>query len=53
MKVGTIKVPIRGREFIEREAQRLLDEYVGETGAAVDGPVPVEGNRPVPPVPEA
>jgi hypothetical protein len=42
MQVGTIKVPIRGKEFIEREAERLLDEYVEETGAAVDGPVPVE-----------
>ncbi len=42
MQVGAIKVKIRGRDFIEREAERLLAEYVGETGAALDVPVPVE-----------
>ena len=42
MQVGTIKVPIRGREFIEREAERLLVEYLDETGCRIDGPVPVE-----------
>jgi hypothetical protein len=42
MQVGIIKVPIRGREFIEREAERLLVEYLDETGCRIDGPVPVE-----------
>lgn len=42
MQVGTIKVPIRGRAFIESEAERLLDEYVNETSVKLDGPVPVE-----------
>ena len=28
MQVGTIRVPVRNKQFIEREAKRLLDEYV-------------------------
>lgn len=42
MQLETIKVPVRGRDFIEREAERLLAEYINETGARIDGPVPVE-----------
>lgn len=42
MEVGTIKVAIRGKEYIEREAARLLAEYEGETGVRINGPVPVE-----------
>jgi hypothetical protein len=42
MQVGPIKVPVRNKEFIEREADRLLAEYVQETGSRVEGAIPVE-----------
>lgn len=42
MQIGTIKVPIRGKDFIEREAERLLAEYTSETGVKIKGPVPIE-----------
>lgn len=42
MQVETIKVQVRSRDFLEREAERLLMEYFEETGARIEGPVPVE-----------
>ena len=42
MHVASIKVPIRGKTSIEREADLLLEEYRDETGSRIDGAIPVE-----------
>jgi hypothetical protein len=42
MQVAPIRVPVRNKIFIEREAQRLLDEYMADTGARIEGAIPVE-----------
>jgi hypothetical protein len=42
MQAATLRVSVRNKAFIEREAERLLKEYVKETGARVEGAIPVE-----------
>jgi len=42
MQIAAIRVPIRHKAFIEREAERLLEEYLAETGSRIEGAIPVE-----------
>jgi hypothetical protein len=43
IQVTPIRVPVRNKPFIERETHRLIEEYVADTGAQIQGPaIPVE-----------
>jgi Zn-dependent peptidase ImmA (M78 family) len=43
MHAAPPRVPVRNKAFIEREADRLLEEYVAETGSEIEGTaIPVE-----------
>jgi Zn-dependent peptidase ImmA (M78 family) len=42
MHVAPIQVPIRGKAFIEREADLLLKDYANEIGSKIEGAIPVE-----------